>query len=617
MAIADDSTSPAARIPPIGEALPGSEGWHRWVLAGTILLACLALRGALDTALPGLPPFTTLFPAIAVTGLVAGTRAGAAVGVLGLVAADYFWIEPRWAFGFPKTSDAVGLVLYTAASACILAATHHSRAARRRAQAYFDVAEIMLVVVGIDRRIKAINRHGVALLGATRSADLIGQDWFTHYVPAEEREARVRSWIQAVETATLAPYESEIVCRDGTRRLMKWRQSIVRDATGRPASVLASGDDVTEARATEAALRRSEARLNAVLRQMPAAVAIIEPPDGRLALRSDKSADVLGHLPKLTGDAVSLRHYGGIHADGTPFAPTEYPINRALFTGETVQGEQIQYRKPDGTLVDLDVYAAPIRDQDGTLFAALGIALDISVRAAAERKLRVMLDEREILLREADHRIKNSLQLVVSLLSLQVRHAASAETIDALTNAIARVNAVAEAHLALQMSDDLQTVEFSDMLAAICKRLNALSDVLRVACECGAPVMLEMDRAIPLGLIISELITNALRHAYGRGQEGEVHVTAGPQGDDIVITVRDFGAGFDCDTRRPGLGSRVTGSLAAKIRCEIYTQSRLGEGTCVTLRLTGGQLRAIGPTDLPKDAALHDDMPEAVGPAGA
>jgi len=584
-----------------GGAAPGDTEWQRWLLAGSILLGCLALRAVLDMALPALPPFITLFPAVAITGLVAGTRAGAVVCIIGLIAADYCWIDPRWAFGPLTLSGAVSLALYAAACACILTVTHISRAARRRAQAYFDVAEVMLVVVGIDRRIKAINQHGAALLGCARAADLIGQDWFEYYVPAEQREVRLLSWIQAMENLDRAPYEAEILCKDGSRRLIRWRQTILRDATGRASAVLASGDDVTEARATETALRRSEARMNAILRQVPAAVSIIEPPDGRLTLRSDKSEDVLGHPPILKGEVVSWQRYGGIHADGTTFMPMDYPITRALVHGEIVEGEQIRYRKPDSTLIDLEVYAAPIRDQDGTIFAAFGIALDISLRAAAERKLRLMLDERELLLREADHRIKNSLQMVVGMLSLQLRHAASQETADALTDAIARVNAVAEAHLALQMSDDLQTVEFPDMLTAICRKLDALSDRVRVTCDCGSPVMLEMDRAIPLALIISELITNALRHAYDGEQEGDVHVAADIEGRDLVLVVRDFGAGFDGATRRTGLGSRVTASLAAKIGCALHTQSQLGQGTCVTLRLPVG-----GPTDSTKEASGSD-----------
>ncbi len=139
------------------------------------------------------------------------------------------------------------------------------------------------------------------------------------------------------------------------------------------------------------------------------------------------------------------------------------------------------------------------------------------------------------------------------------------------------------------------------MLTAICRKLDALSDGVRVTCDCGSPVMLEMDRAIPLALIISELITNALRHAYDGEQEGDVHVAADIEGRDIVLVVRDFGAGFDGATRRTGLGSRVTASLAAKIGCALHIQSQLGQGTCVTLRLPFG-----GPTDSTKEASGSD-----------
>jgi PAS domain S-box-containing protein len=496
------------------------------------------------------------------------------------------WITPRGHLGPLRPADAVGLALYAAASACVLAATHLSGAARARAQAYFDVAEVMLVVVGADRRIKAINRHGAATLGVRHPAELIGRDWFELCVPAEQRAARLRAWTEALARLSLAPHESEILRADGARRLIRWRQTLLRDAGGAPSAVLSSGDDVTAERATEEALRRSEARLNAVLRQVPAAVSIIEPPDGRLTLRSDRSFDVLGHPPHLnSGGSMDWGPYGALHPDGTPFAPRDYPIMRALLAGETVEAEHFKYRRPDGTLIDLEVYAAPIRDPDGSLFAAFGIAFDITQRAEAERRLRVMLDERELLLREADHRIKNSLQLVASVLGLQRRHAASEETAQALAGAIARVNAVAEAHLALQLSDDLQTVDFADMLTAICRRLNALSDTVRVACACTGKLMLEMDRAIPLALIVSELITNALRHAYDGAQPGEVQVAAAAHGPDIVLTVRDTGRGFDSDTRRPGLGTRVTGSLASKIACTLHTRSRPGEGTQITARL--------------------------------
>jgi two-component sensor histidine kinase len=200
-----------------------------------------------------------------------------------------------------------------------------------------------------------------------------------------------------------------------------------------------------------------------------------------------------------------------------------------------------------------------------------------------------MLDERELLLREADHRIKNSLQLVVGMLSLQRKHAATQETATALAGAIARVNAVAEAHLALQLSGDLQTVDLPEMLMAICRRLDSLSDTVRVTCAFGSTVMLEVDRAIPLALIISELITNALRHAYDSRQEGEVHVAIRLDGQHIVLTVHDDGVGFDDATSRPGLGTRVTFSLATKIGCTLHTQSRPGEGTCVIVRLPVGE----------------------------
>jgi two-component sensor histidine kinase len=213
----------------------------------------------------------------------------------------------------------------------------------------------------------------------------------------------------------------------------------------------------------------------------------------------------------------------------------------------------------------------------------LGIALE---RARRRQELGVALAGRDLLAREADHRIKNSLQLTASLLTLQRSRLADSEACAALDDAIARVQAVAAIHRVLQDSADLHTVAFGRMLADLCQHVGALGNGVTIGSEVGGGLPLDAERAIPLGLIVSELLTNVMRHAYPDGGPGEVNLRAGLVGEQIEIVVADRGAGFDpVAGDAPSLGTTIVRALARQIGAELEVASQPGRGTTVILRL--------------------------------
>ena len=459
----------------------------------------------------------------------------------------------------------------------------------------------------------------------------------------------------------------------------------------------------------------AEARLVEVFRQIPGAAAILEAPDGRLLLRSAQSDSVLGHAAGRVRQSGDLDTYGGIHDDGQPYAADDYPIVRALKTGEIVRGEKLLYRRAD-RLVDLEVHAGPVRDLNGTVVAAVGMAFDVSERLAAERQLqesearqravaerlhaaidagslglwevdlatqrvrldatfaamlglpaasverpraelqrfvqpgdraraaavldqaiaeggiycdelhmrteqgaerwfvtrgrvltdmqqvvgvvsdlterrqredalRAALEAREVLMREADHRIKNSLQMVVSLLSLQRTRVADPDAKHALGAAISRVEAIANAHLALQRSPDLRSIEIDRMLADLCDRVGSLNPAVTLCCEARVELSMDADQAIPLGLLASEVLTNALRHAYAPGVAGAVTLTTCAAGGMLEMTIADAGAGMPATPVRRGLGTTLIAALARQIGATVDTRSGPGAGTTVCVRL--------------------------------
>ncbi len=213
----------------------------------------------------------------------------------------------------------------------------------------------------------------------------------------------------------------------------------------------------------------------------------------------------------------------------------------------------------------------------------VGVALE---RSRREHELEAALTARDLLLREADHRIKNSLQLVASLLSIQRARLCDEMSLAALDGAISRVRAVAEAHRALFHSRDLQNVEFGRMLEDICSHVGTLSPAVTVQCEADTGLDIDAERAIPLGLVANELLTNAVRHAYAEGQEGIVTATARREGDDVVLTVADAGRGIAAD-KPPArsLGSTIVAALAKQVGARTETATAPGAGTTVVLRV--------------------------------
>ena len=178
-------------------------------------------------------------------------------------------------------------------------------------------------------------------------------------------------------------------------------------------------------------------------------------------------------------------------------------------------------------------------------------------REARERQTK--LAERDLMLRELDHRMKNNFQTVASLLRLQLRRTDDAPAQHALQEALNRVLSISEAHRNLYAAGhDLSRVDMAVYLGDLCANLAdalLLGEMVRLECsvEHGA---LERDRAVAVGLIVNELVTNAAKHAFNDGKPGEIRVAFGKARDGYRLTVEDNGRGLPADyaTRGPGLG---------------------------------------------------------------
>ena len=193
-------------------------------------------------------------------------------------------------------------------------------------------------------------------------------------------------------------------------------------------------------------------------------------------------------------------------------------------------------------------------------------------RQRGEARLKAALERQDLLTREMSHRVKNSLAVVAGLLALQARGTASEEVKRALGDARARVEAIAQVHDQVWRQPDVTRIELSAFLEALCAKLQESAGAHRLVCR-AAPLDLSADLAVPLGLFVNELVTNAIKYAYpadhGDGR-GEIRISASAAEDgSLVVTVADDGIGlpegFDPATERSSLGMRVVGNLVRQL----------------------------------------------------
>jgi PAS domain S-box-containing protein len=300
-----------------------------------------------------------------------------------------------------------------------------------------------------------------------------------------------------------------------------------------------------ERKRTEKALRENEERLRALINATPDIICFKDG-EGRWLEANDADLDLFS----LRGVA----YHGKTDAELAGMTP---PLYREAFlacegnddqawqAGGISRGEE-RMPSSDGTTKVYDVIKVPVFAADGTRKGLVVLGRDITERKRAEEKLLASLREKEILLKEVHHRVKNNMQVICSLLSLATRSLHDPAVQDIYRESVSRIRSMALVHEKLYRSSDLSGIDFGDYLSTVTAELIRSLASGGIRCSIDAePVFLGVDTAIPCGLIVNELVSNALKHAFlGRG-EGIVQVSLRRTGEEAVeISVRDNGIGF-------------------------------------------------------------------------
>ena len=242
-----------------------------------------------------------------------------------------------------------------------------------------------------------------------------------------------------------------------------------------------------------------------------------------------------------------------------------------------------------------------VKDMQGEFIPLLQVAVDGALRQAQIQKARddalaevrasrdryaALAAEREVLLREVNHRVGNSLQIIASLLHLQANSSTEEDVKAALTNAVGRVAAVAQVHRRLYTSHDLKSVLLNQYLDALLEDLRRSAEGNRMSRLTlkAEPIEIDPDRAVAIGIIVNELVMNAVKYAYPEGP-GPIHVDLHAEGEDLLLSIADDGVGLNVkiDPRSTGMGQRIVTAMASKLGASVE-RDPAHPGTRIVLR---------------------------------
>ncbi|PJZ54836.1 sensor histidine kinase [Leptospira adleri] len=251
------------------------------------------------------------------------------------------------------------------------------------------------------------------------------------------------------------------------------------------------------------------------------------------------------------------------------------PLNLDFEEGTTLIRERV-IRRADGSQIPVEINA--VRLEQGRLLA---VVRDIRERKLIQKKMEDSLKEKELMLQEIHHRVKNNLQIVSSLLSLHSEFNEDPYLQKVLRECELRVKSIALVHEELYRSDDLAKVDLKSYYFSLSSNLLSIygqSDKIRIH-NLEDSFFMSIDRAIPIGLILNELLTNSLKYAFADQEKGDIFLELKKTNEQVELEYRDTGTGFDWDraqTLQNGLGLKLIDMLSLQLHAKLSFNTESG-----------------------------------------
>ncbi len=368
--------------------------------------------------------------------------------------------------------------------------------------------------------------------------------------------------------------KNRIIHRDGSIRWVTTQSQTFFSGEGiasRPVRTIGATSDITELKLAEEYLRRSENKYRTLIENLPQKIFYKD--RNSVYISCNKSyADDLRIKPDEIGGKTDYDFFPKKLAE--KYREDDKRL-MDLGRAEDIEEEYIQRGKE----VWIYTVKTPIMDDSGNVTGILGISWDITERKKAEQQIKQSLREKETFLREIHHRVKNNMAVVSSLLSLQANKIEDAAVRSIFEESRQRVKAMALVHEKLYQTRDLSSINFEDYITSIVSEIIGLYriDTKAIITEINIKdIALDLESAVPCGLIINELLTNAFKHAFHDNRSGVLSINFTRTDDTYKLAIKDNGVGlpegFDY-MRTNTVGLQIVNVLTKQLRGTLQIKS--------------------------------------------
>jgi PAS domain S-box-containing protein len=439
-----------------------------------------------------------------------------------------------------------------------------------------------VVLIGIKGEFLYTNPAFRLIAGYPIDDITCGREWFSFAFPDPTLRAEaIAAWkkdSQSSEVGKARPRTFPVRCRDGTEKIIHFRPVQLEDG-----GHLMTCEDITGRIEKERVLQEREKRFRTVFQKGPLGMVLLGLDLTWIAF-NDRYVEMLGYevdeLKRIS--VLDLTHPEDVDAAIEYF--------RKLQSGESETcNYQKRYVKKDGETIWAEVTDSIIRDDDGDGLYYLGMVEDITDRKLKTDQIEESLREKEVLLREIHHRVKNNLQVISSLFRLQSRYSGDKRLDQILQESQSRIEAISLVHEQLYQSNELSRIDIAKYFDSLMAKLAALHGVKRgqIVTKVDRGIHMTIDSALPVGLIAHELVTNALKHSARWKSEARVTIAFSAHDETCELLISDRGPGLpiNLDPENPyTMGLRLVQILAKQLQGKMSIKKRGGSEFKITFR---------------------------------
>lgn len=415
--------------------------------------------------------------------------------------------------------------------------------------------------------------------------ELIGRKVFEIYHP-DSRERATDVFNQFRKTGEVKGEDLIILKKDGTAGYVNLSASAVRDETGKIIKSRSIWRDITEKKVLERQLVENEERFRLLFENSPLPYQSLDM-DGRVLEVNNSWLNVLGYnKEEVLGKNIKE------FLDPASLKIIKDKFSHFKSSGE-VRGVEFHMRKKNNEKILVSVNGKLSFRKDGSSMQTHCIFRDITDQREAERKLEASLNEKDILLKEVHHRVKNNMQVIISLINLQAGYVKDSAILDFFKDTVYRIRSMALVHEKLYQSDSISAINFGNYIRALTSDISQqyVSGGIRGDVFVNVEdITMGIDRAIPCGIIINELVSNSFKHGFKGTSHGEININFYKTGNsDAVLQVCDNGKGlpvsFDISNIN-SLGMQLVDSLVMQINGTLDIKKQGGASFTITFPLT-------------------------------